>query len=201
MSTLEDRQHELQNRIGTIDSEMAELDAQYLALAAELNSTNGTASLKCAETIERRLEALRREKSLALSAQDHINKLLLDQQQQEADEDRRRLAAQAKELGDALCTLNSELDAELVRLREMFERRASILHKLGATGVVEQAFITKLQGRSGPTRAFCASGLHKFISVEKVGQTSFVSLASVNPVLLNIGGDRSPTNGSGEEVS
>jgi hypothetical protein len=50
--------------------------------------------------------------------------------------------------------------------------------------------VTKLQGKSGPTRAFCASGLHRFVAVEKVGQTSFVPLASVNSILLNIGKDQ-----------
>ena len=97
--------------------------------------------------------------------------------------------ATAKEHASAIITLNDEIDQHLIKLRELFERRFSVLSQLSATAVVDQSFIVKLQGKSGPTRALCAAGLAKYVSVEKVATQSYVSLASVNPILLGIGRD------------
>ena len=191
--TLEDRQHELQSRISQIDSDIAALDARFLQLAAEFNSADGNASLRSAEQIEQRLMQLRREKALSIASQAHIVKQIMDERQTQAEAERRATLADARKLADAICTLNAELDTHLTQLREMFERRFALLSQLAATGIVDSGFITKLQGKSGATRAFCCSGLHRFVAVEKVGQTSFVPLASVNPILLGIGAERRPS--------
>jgi hypothetical protein len=190
LSSLETRQAELQNRISQIDSEIAKLDADFTALAASFNGTDGASSLRQAEQIEQRLSALRREKAMSIAAQSHVTKLQLDEKAAQAEADRRARIAEAKQHATAIVTLNNEIDQQLSKLREMFERRFACLSQLAATGVVDSGFVTKLQGKSGPTRAFCASGLHRFVAVEKVGQTSFVPLASVNSILLTIGKDK-----------
>jgi hypothetical protein len=196
MSTLEDRQHELQNRIGTIEGEIAELDAQYLALAADFHSTDSTNSMKSAETIERRLEVLRREKSLALSAQGHINKLMLDQKQQEAEEERRAKQAEYKQLADGVCSANGTIDQIFKQLVEACERRASLLHQLGGLGV-SAAVLTKL-GKAALTRSACFHGVAKFVAVERCAPSSVCSLTSTNVVLMGL---TRTLNDSGEDVT
>jgi hypothetical protein len=192
MSSLEDKQAALVERLRLIDEEMSRADNEFLTLAAEFNSQDGTASLKAAEQVEQRLSTLRREKALTIASQAHVTKQQLDEKAQQAEADRRALLATAKQHADAVITLNSEIDEHLTKLRQLFERRFALLSQLGATGVVEQAFITKLQSRAGPTRAMCASGLAKFVSLEKVATQSWLGLSSVNPILLGIGKD---TNG------
>jgi hypothetical protein len=186
MSGLADRQNELQSRLSQIDSEISALDDQFTQLAASWSGTDGQASMKAAEQIEQRLNQLRREKALTIAAQGHVTREQLIERDQQAEQARKALMAKAKEISSGVITLNKEIDQALVQLRGMFERRFSLLSELAATNIVDSGFITKLQGKSGPTRAFCASGLHRFVAVEKVGQTSFVPLASVNSILLTV---------------
>jgi hypothetical protein len=187
LSSLADRSTALQSRIESIDQEIARVDEAFVELAAQFSSIDGQESLRQASQLETRLIALRREKSLCLSAQSHVTQEQLREKEQEAAQDRRATLATAKQHADAVCILNAEIDTHLTQLRQLFERRFGLLSQLAATGVVDQQFIVKLQGKSGPTRASCAAGLHKYISIEKVATGSFVTLASCNVILLSIG--------------
>jgi hypothetical protein len=212
LSSLADRSTALQSRIESIDQEIARVDEAFVELAAQFSGVDGQESLRQASQLETRLIALRREKSLALAAQSHVTQEQLREQEQQADNDRRATLADARKLADGIVTLNGEIDQHLVQLRQLFERRASLLHQLGATGVANPITINKLEGKSGPTRACCAAGLHKYIAVEKVATQSFVTLASCNVILLGVGKEGAvdqhlpatapaPTNGSGEDAS
>jgi hypothetical protein len=187
LSSLADRSTALQSRIESIDQEIARVDEQFVELASQFSSIDGQESLRQASQLESQLIALRREKSLCLSAQSHVTQEQLAEKAAQADKDRRALLATAKLHADGIITLNSEIDQHLGQLREMFERRFGLLSQLAATGVVDQQFIVKLQGKSGPTRAACASGLHRFVSLERVATQSWLTLSSVNSVLLNVG--------------
>jgi hypothetical protein len=200
MSSLETRQAELQSRLSQIDAEISKLDADFTQLAASWSGTDGAASMKAAEQIEQRLNQLRREKAITIAAQGHVTREQLTERDKEAEQARKALMAKAREISAGVITLNDEIDQALVQLRQLFERRFGLLSELAATGIVDSGFVTKLQGKSGPTRAFCASGLHRFVAVEKVGQTSFVPLASVNSILIGIGKDHLPPAGNGGEA-
>jgi hypothetical protein len=209
LSSLEHRQAELQSRLSQIDSEISALDDQFTQLAASWSGSDGQASMKAAEQIEQRLNQLRREKALTIAAQGHVTREQMTERDKEAEQARKAQMAKAKEISGGVITLNEEIDTALVQLRGMFERRFALLSQLNATGVVDQQFVVKLQGKSGPTRACCAAGLHKFVSIEKVATQSFVPLASCNVILLGVGKAAidsppervdplpSPTNGSG----
>jgi hypothetical protein len=205
MSSLEDRQAELQARITHLDADIAALDQNFLELASAFNavvdgaSSDSVASLKQAEQIERRLMQLRREKTLCLASQAHVTKLQLDARDKAAQAERLALQATAKTHADGVITLNSEIDEHLVKLRQLFERRAGFLRDLLGTGLVDSAVLNKLGGRNAASRAFCAAGLHRYVSLEKTATQSFVTLASTNAVLLSIGKEPPPaavkTNG------
>jgi hypothetical protein len=209
LSSLETRQAELQSRLSQIDSEIAKLDADFTQLAASWSGSDGAASMKAAEQIEQRLNQLRREKALTIAAQGHVTREQMTERDKEAEQARKALLAKAREIASGVITLNEEIDTALVQLRGMFERRFALLSELNATGVVDQQFVVKLQGKSGATRACCAAGLHRFISIEKVATQSFVPLTSCNVILLGVGKAAgasppelvdpppSPTNGNG----
>jgi hypothetical protein len=202
MSSLEQRQTELQSRLSQIDSEISKLDEDFTQLAATWSGTDGAASMKAAESIEQRLIQLRREKALTIAAQGHVTREQMTERDKEAEEARKALLAKAKEIASAVIVLNDEIDSSLIQLRQLFERRFALLSELASTGVVDQAFVVKLQSRSGPTRACCWAGLAKFVSLEKVATQSWLALASVNPVLLTVGGKDAggaphQTNGDG----
>jgi hypothetical protein len=200
LSSLEQRQSELQSRLSQIDSEISKLDEDFTQLAASWSGSDGAASMKAAEQIEQRLNQLRREKALTIAAQGHVTREQLTERDKEAEQARKALMAKSREISAGVITLNEEIDQALVQLRGMFERRFALLSELASTGVVDQAFVVKLQGKSGPTRAMCAAGLAKFVSVEKVATQSFVPLASVNPILIGIGKDHAPPAANGGEA-
>jgi hypothetical protein len=200
-NSLETKQADLQARLDSIEHELVEIDSAMTELASEFTGVNGRDLMKQVAQLDARLSELQREKSVALNAVAIVNKQILDEKEQQAQADRRALQATAREHANAIVTLNNEIDTELVRLKEMFERRFSLLGHLASTGVVDQAFVVKLQGKSGPTRAMCAAGLAKYVSVEKVATQSFVPLASVNPILLNIGKDQHDDSSQIREVS
>jgi hypothetical protein len=189
MSSLEDRQAELQNRITQLDADIAACDQKFLELASAFNSIDSQASLKQAAALETKLSELRREKSLTLAAQSHVTKLQLAERDKAAEADRRALLATAMQAADGVVTLNNEIDEHLIKLRQLFERRAALFREMGGTGCVDSVTINRLGGKGAATRAFCATGLHAYVSVEKVAQGSFVTLASTNPILLGIGRD------------
>jgi hypothetical protein len=187
LSSLEQRQAELQSRIDQIDFEIGQVDEQFAELAAQFSGVNGQDSLRQASALEAKLANLRREKSLALAAQSHTTAQQLAEQEAQAEQARRATLAEARKLADGICTLNAEVDTHLTQLRQLFERRAGLLHQLAATDVANPVTINKLEGKAGATRAACAAGLHKYISVEKVATQSFVTLASCNVILLGVG--------------
>jgi hypothetical protein len=110
MSSLEQRQTELQSRLSQIDSEISKLDEDFTQLAASWSGTDGAASMKAAERIEQRLNQLRREKALTIAAQSHVTREQLTERDKEAEQARRALQAKAKTHADAVITLNNEID-------------------------------------------------------------------------------------------
>jgi hypothetical protein len=202
MSTFEDKQGALQSRIEAIDGEIGQIGEQFEQLAQQFASVDRIASLKAAAALETRLTGLRQEKALALKAQAHCTAEQLQASADEVDKQRRVVAAEARQLADGVCLLNGEIDAFLAKLRQMFERRAALLHQLAATGIANSTTVTKLQGKQAITRACCAHGLHKFIALEMVAPQSHVALATSNVLLLGVGTDHNgqappPTNGDG----
>jgi hypothetical protein len=185
LSTLEARQAELQKRIDQIEVEIGQIDQEFTALAAAFNGIDGKDSLRQASALETRLSKLRQEKSLAMAAQAHCTKEQLSEKQKQAEAERRARQLQRRQLADGVATLNAELDAELVHLREMLERRAALLHQLGTHGCNPQILI-KL-GKSALTRAACFHRLDKFIDVNRCAPSAMASLASTNPILSGIG--------------
>jgi hypothetical protein len=185
----EARLAELNKRISEIDSAISQLDDEYAGVAAAFNTADKE-TLRQAEQIEQKVAWLRRERALAVAAGNRVVADAKTEATQREHEARHALLGEAKQISNAICTLNSELDEHLVKLRQLFERRAALFHELGSTGLLDSAAVNKLSGRAAATRAFCATGLHAYVSVEKVAQGSFVPLASTNAILLGIGRDR-----------
>jgi hypothetical protein len=200
MSTnLEQRSHDLQARLDAIEQELAEIDTSMTAAAAQFSGVDGQQIMREVSQLDARQSALKREKFVALNAQAIVNKQILDEKEAQAAADRRALQVKAKQLADEICSSNSAIDQILKQLVEAFERRASLFHDLGNTGLIDSAVINKLAGKGAATRAACAAHLHVHVSLEKVAQGSFNTLVSTNPILLGIGRDLPQTNGDGRD--
>jgi hypothetical protein len=185
MSSLEQRQSELQSRLASIDAEISKLDDEFAALAASFSGTDGQTSLRQAEQIEQRLSALRREKAMSIAAQAHVTKQQLDEKAAQAEADRRALQAERQQHIDAVTALSVECDDFLQKLRELLERRASHLHSLGTLGA-NPAILAKL-AKASITRAACHFGLSKYIDINRVAPTSLLPLASTSTLVAGLG--------------
>jgi hypothetical protein len=117
--TFEDRQQEYSQRLLAIDSEFANLDAQYLALAAEWNSTDSIDEGGRAHRTA--IVGVAQREGDGHRRQSHVTKLMLDAKQQQAEEDRRAKQAECKQLADGVCTANGSIDAIFKQLVEACE--------------------------------------------------------------------------------
>jgi hypothetical protein len=75
----------------------------------------------------------------------------------------------------------------MIRLREVFERRAALLVELGNTDAVDRQLVLRLSQRAGPTSAAQHAGLARHLSLEMTPNAAQRPLADTNPVLLGIG--------------
>jgi NADH dehydrogenase/NADH:ubiquinone oxidoreductase subunit G len=191
MSSLEDRQNQLNQKLSQIDSEIESLDARFLELAAEWNSADGNASMKAAEQIEQRLMLLRREKALLIAGQAHVTKAMLDEKQAAAEAERAARTGECKRITAAIVACNESLDQELRRLREALERRAAHIHALGVLGV-NPALTAKL-GKPALTRAACYHGLARHIDITRCAPSSLRPLTDTNVLVMGL----VPANDSG----
>jgi hypothetical protein len=111
-------------------------------------------------------------------------------------EARRAREIEAYKAARAVASLNLELDQELVRLREAFERRAILLKALGDTGAVDPTLVMRLHHKSLATSAAQLVGLSRFLNLEMTPTASQRPLASSNEMLLRIGTPSDNGNGS-----
>jgi hypothetical protein len=84
----------------------------------------------------------------------------------------------------ALVALQEEIDLELVKLREMAERRSALLAELGTLEALNVTLLGRLASKAPLTRACCAAGLHRFMSLETTAQGSMVPLRESNAQLM-----------------
>jgi hypothetical protein len=192
MSSYEQKLAELATRIASIDEEVAGIDRSFLELATSFNGVDSQQSLREAAALEARLDALRREKSLCIRSRAQAQDAIKHDQQVREQEEHRAVAASAREIASALTTIAHELDAAMLALRQLFERRHRLLRDLQSTGIAD-AVATRLMSKGVVTRAACFHGLANHIAVERCAPGSAVALASADPVLRSIG----KSNGSG----
>jgi hypothetical protein len=186
VSSLADRINSLKARASEAAAQVTSLTAQRKSFA--LAATEGDArARKSLSDAEFQLDALRKEEQTTADAIE-VGEALLKQQELDAEAaERCEREVEAHKAAQAVIALNEEIDLALKQLREIFERRASLLAGLANTGLVDSLFVARLANRSGPTRAACAAGLAKYLALETVAPQSQLPLADTNAVLLGIG--------------
>jgi hypothetical protein len=174
---------ELTHRIAAIDAEVLALDDTYASVAGQFETGNNAHALKQAEQIEHKVSALKRERLLAQAAQARIEQSQKQELIEAEQEANRQRLVEARKHADAASTLNVRCDEAMRALADLFAQRANALHALANTGAVNSTTITKLLGKSAPTRAACAARLHAFIALETCAPGSMQPLSSSNAVL------------------
>jgi hypothetical protein len=182
---------ELAARISEIDLAIAELNIEYDNTAVRFSGTGGQDNgnpeiLKQAAAIEEKISWLVREKQLAENATKQAEIGAKREAETRELEERRARATTARELASAITTINHELDDALLALRQLFERRHSLLRELQTTSVANTV-ATKLMSKSVATRAACFAGIHIHLDIHRCAPGSFLSLGSADPVLQSIG--------------
>jgi hypothetical protein len=144
-------------------------------------------SIAIIEQADSALDALTKEQQTISSALSQAESLLAQEHRDAETRERTALSVEAHKCAQAICALNAELDTLLAQLADTFEKRQLLLRELQRTEVADPTYVSKLASRSGPTRAACRVGLHRFIDMVAVSPNSHLSLASTNPQLLGIG--------------
>jgi hypothetical protein len=84
---------------------------------------------------------------------------------------------------EATAVLNVRIDEALHSLTDLFAQRSKALQSLASTGVVDPAFMNRLQSTESVTAAACRVNLHKFMALETVAPQSQQPLAGADSVL------------------
>jgi hypothetical protein len=193
----------LSDRIAQLKRRASEVASQITALADRRRSYSFAASegdakaRKSIGDIDFETDALKREAATVSDAIE-IGEALEHQRLLDAEaEARREREIAAYKAARAVASLNLELDQELVRLREMFERRAALLKALGNSGTVDLGLITRLSHKSGATASAQLAGLSKYLALEMTPTSAMRPLATSNELLLKIGVE--PPSGNGKD--
>jgi hypothetical protein len=186
LSSYESKIAEFRSKIADIGKQLASLTAKRKSYALAAAEGNAEACKEIAD-IDFALDAAHKEEGTLSSAIESA--LALDRQAQQDAEAaaRRERNIDAYRISRAVIAYNSEIDAALKGLRELFERRAAGLVELGNTEVVDRNLVMKLSHRSGPTAAAHIAGLGKYLSLEMTPNAAQRPLADTNSVLLGIG--------------
>jgi hypothetical protein len=135
---------ELRQRIVAIEASIASLDEEFATLGGAFHRGD-QAAIKKATAIQQRISELRCEKALALAAQ---KKIVQQQQQEQVEAEqaaRRERTVEPARHADAVAALNVRIDEALHSLADLFAQHSNALQALACTGVVDPAFINRLQ--------------------------------------------------------
>ena len=194
MSSLSDRIAELRKRAEQVASQittLADRRKEFAYAAAEGDAK----ARKAIQDADYERDALLKEQTTVADAIEIGEALEKQQQLDAAAKQERERNERAYKAARAVAALNLECDCELVRTRELLERRAALLQELAACGEREAAIAVRLQNKSGPTAAAQKAGLSRFLNMEMTPNASVRPLADTNELLLGIG---AKPNGNGQ---
>jgi hypothetical protein len=197
MSSFENRIQELNRRVSEIDEALGILDSEYNSIAANFSSADRE-TLRQAERLEQKVSWLKRERDLAVKATEQVQQQAKDETAAAEAGQRRATQTKAREICDALATLNVEIDDMLLLLRQALERRANCLRELAMTETATP-IVVKLQQKQVVDRAAAFAGLHRFLTLSTPAPGSFVQLRNANQILVGVGREAAPVliNGGG----
>src|SRR5260221_5779964 len=162
MNKYADRLSQLRARLTDVGKQLSSLADRRKSFSLAAATGDATARKQMADT-DAEAEAQRREEQ-TISAADETA-VALDKQQeleaQAAEEHARQVDAHRHAQG--VIALNLEIDAALVHLREMFERRAGLLAGLAKAHIFHGGFFGRPPGQGGPTLAALPPGTTKFL--------------------------------------
>jgi DNA repair exonuclease SbcCD ATPase subunit len=181
---------DLRQRAAAIDAKLAELGDRRKTFA--LGAVEGNkASTKAIQELDAETDRLRREQETLVAALDHLERLKAEEERAELDQERRHREGEARIFSERVLNLDAQIDAAMVGLRELFEKRAAVIQKLAGTGVVDKVFALRLLQNAGPTSAAHAAGLRKFIGLNHVPPDRIAPLTQIDKAIRRPTTDRS----------
>jgi hypothetical protein len=186
VSSYEDKVNEFKSRISDIGRQLAALAAKRKSYSLAAATGDATARKEIAD-IDFALDAARREEGTLSAAIESAIALDRAAEQEAEAKLKHEREVKAYSLARGIIATNEEIDLALKQLREMFERRASLLVELGNTEAADRQLVLRLSHRAGPTSAAQAAGLARYLSLEMTPNAAVRPLSDTNSVLLGIG--------------
>jgi hypothetical protein len=184
MSSHEQRITELNKRVEAIDVKVGDLALSRHASA--LDAVGGSKdALRLIAQIDAQTEALLKERETVSAACEAVEALIAAEAAAADKAKQRELEVEAGKAASAIVAIHEEIDVHLNQLRQLFERRSSLVVDLGRCGGgINPAFIARLAGRSGPTAAAQFAGLGKYLDLVHVAAGSARPLSESNAPLI-----------------
>jgi hypothetical protein len=187
MSSMADRINQLRDRASDVAARIAGFkDARSSASLRSIFDDDREAQ-KIIRDADLALDALSKESQTITSALSAAEALLTAEHAEAEKAERTERAIVAHRCAQGIAALNGELDDLLLKTRQCFEKRATLLADLARCEVAPPAYLQRFGAKGTASRAFAAAGLHRFCDLITPSALSFLPLASTNPQLLAIG--------------
>jgi len=172
----------LAERASALDAKLANLADKRKGYS--LDATTGDfAAIKEIAKIDADADACRKERQTLSAAIEQLDSLLDAEAAALKRQDREKREAEARKLADGAIAINNEIDATLIRLRQLFERRHDVIYRLGDTKTISSRLISRMLQKFSPTCAARHAGLHNFVSIEHAPPEHVRPLSESNAVL------------------
>jgi hypothetical protein len=176
----------LRQRAGDIASELGKLGARRREFSLAAAEGNDDAKREISSIDLEQSDLLSQQQTLEDSIQ--VGEALAKQQELEAEQKQQQERdVQAYKVASAVQALNGELDEALQALRELCERRQSLLAELTQLEAMNPTLLARLSSKAPLTRAACAVGLQRYLSLETTAPGSWAPLSESNSTLLGVG--------------
>jgi chorismate mutase len=186
VATYQDKIAAFRQRINDIAAQLIALKDRRREFAIDV-ADQKQAAIQALKDLDYTRDNLVKEEQTLQSAIEQATTLQRDQEQQKRQDAEHQRQVDAYNHSKALVALSLEIDDALAHLRQLFERRASLLDGLARTQVCDPLFTTRLANKGVLTGAACFANLHAFLDLTACAPGSRRPLADTNELLLNVG--------------
>jgi hypothetical protein len=186
LSSLADRISQLRQRASEVASEIMAVAERRKARSLDA-ATGDKAAQSAIHDLDQENDALKKEAMTISSALEMAEQRERERQHEVEAKLRREREVEAYRAARHVIAMQHEIDDELLKLRQIFERRAIALNALGS--VVDHGLVTRLSNKSHATSAAQLAGLSKYLNLEMTPAGALRPLSSSDEILLRIGVD------------
>jgi hypothetical protein len=168
MSSYAQRIVELAHRVTGIDQRLVSIAEERGSHAVEA-AQGGKTALQRIASLDAELDQLTKSKATLTDAASQLDAQMRAEELEALMQSRAEREQKAREIGSAVVAVQSEIDHAMVQLREMFERRETLLNQLHRAGGIDSRATFRLASKENANAAAYHAQLNRFLDLSHIG--------------------------------